>query len=276
VYCYFNDEYVNDVLIHAADRGFLLGDGLFETMFFKNKEIHSFKDHWSRLKTGLSVLNFQINQTPEQIKQVIIELVRLNDLSEESVSIRLTITRGSGPRGLLPPEQPIPTLLITTAVYKPIINSQYHLIIAKSTRRNQFSPLSRIKSLNYLDNILVKMEAKNHYCDDAIMLNTSGNIACTSAANVFMITDDKVITPPITDGVLPGITRKKIMEFCKNTNIKCIETSIAIDDLKNCDSIFITNSLIGIQSVNTIKEINNSLVHNHPIIDKLVSECVKK
>jgi branched-chain amino acid aminotransferase len=162
-----------------------------------------------------------------------------NSLNEGS--LRLTATRGSGPRGIAPPLDPRPTLLITAAPAAPP-PVPAACIVATRTRRNEHSPLAAVKSLNALDSILARQEARERGADDAILLNTAGRVAEATAANVFAIVEGRLLTPPVPDGALPGVMRAEVLAR------GAIEASLTRDDLLRAEAIFLTSSL-GIRPV---------------------------
>lgn len=132
---------------------------------------------------------------------------------------------------------------------------------------NERSPLSNLKSLCYSDNILAKMEEVEHKADDAIMLNTRDKIACASAGNIFIVThENTVLTPRVEDGILPGITRKLIIEDCKENNIPLIETELAVEDILGAKEVFITNSVLEIQPV--------AIINDEPVNDGEPGELI--
>ncbi len=161
---------------------------------------------------------------------------------------RLTLTRGPGPRGLLPPPDPRPTLLITASHLPSTPHPPATAHIA-SIRRNEHSPLSNIKSLNYLDNLIARQEALAHGADEALLLNTAGHLAEASSANLFVVTDGILHTPSLTDGALPGITRAVVLEVAAELGLPAAETSLTPLDLARADEAFLTNSLMGIRAL---------------------------
>lgn len=259
--------------ILVSDRGLLLGDGLFETIRAYQGKIPFLAAHWARLNQGAQLLDIKIPCTYAEIAAAITELLHRNDLMHQDARIRITLTRGNGPTGLSPAIEFNSTLFITTAHYSlpvPINN----LIIA-TTRRNEFSPLANIKSLNYLDNILALQEAHKKNAEDALLFNTQNQLACATTANVFIVQDNIIFTPPLTDGALPGIMRAIIFKLAQQANIPCKEKSIALNQLKNAEEIFLTNSLMGIRQVkyfqgrasNThLSEILTTALHKHILL----------
>ena len=262
---YVNSEVISRAHYHMDinDRGLLLGDGLFETLRVYNGQVFALERHYRRLIEGLAKLKLAIPHTLPQVEIAIAKLLLANKLSEKHAVIRITVTRGVGPRGLLPPTEQKPTIIITASECSMPTHAPMKLHISKTTRRNEYSPLSNLKSLGYLDNILAKMEAVEHQADDAILLNTQNYVASVSAGNIFLVTkDNKIITPRIEDGILPGITRQYVMDICNNHGIPLLEKSVTIADLLASKEVFVTNTLIEIQSVISI---NNQLVNDGSI-----------
>lgn len=218
--------------IAPGDRGFTLGDGLFETLRVRNGTVLRLEAHLARLAHGAAVIGLAL---PDIDLAAALEATRAANGLCEAV-LRLTVSRGEGPRGVLPPAQPHPTLLITAAPMAPPAPPA-RLVIAGRTRRNEFSPLAGVKSLNYLDNILARQEAAAAGADDAILLNTRERVAETSIANLFAVIGGQLVTPPLGDGALPGIMRAAVLER------EGSERSLSVADLQRADEIFLTSSL---------------------------------
>lgn len=250
---YINGKFASDaeLVISAYDRGFLLGDGIFETMRAVNGEVEFLKAHWKRLCDAALLLNMPISIELLEVKQILSELLKKNSLDKGVVGLRVTLTRGIGPRGLLPAKKNKPTLLMTSS--KMGEQHKNNTLIVSSIARNEYSPLANIKSINYLDNILARLEAEKQGACDAIMLNTKKNVAETTTANIFVIKNNMVYTPKISDGALPGIIRQVIFKTLQQNEIPIEEKTFDLDFLLSADEIFLTNSLIHIKS---IKQIN--------------------
>jgi branched-chain amino acid aminotransferase len=197
-----------DARIDPADRGLLLGDGLFETMAARNGQVPELPRHYARLINGAAVLRIPVPLTLPALDTACRNLLTAN--ARQTAVIRLTLTRGPGPRGLVPPTHPTPTILISTAPLPPP-GGPLRLITA-SIRRDEMSPLSALKTLNYLPGVLARIEAAEQGADDALVLNRQGFVAETSAANLFVRLNGSWFTPPIADGALPGIFRGKLLE----------------------------------------------------------------
>lgn len=219
--------------INPADRGFLLGDGLFETMAAQNGAVPELARHYARLSAGAALLRLPVPPLAA-LEQATRAVLAANNLAD--AALRLTLTRGIGSRGVLPPAQPAPTLLITAAPLPPP-GGPLRLITA-TIRRDESSPLSRIKSLNYLPGILARIEAAEHGADDALLLNHQGRVAETSAANLFVLVDGAWLTPPVAEGALPGTRRAQLLD-----SGRIQEAPLAPAALLQADAIFTGNAL---------------------------------
>lgn len=232
--------------IDPADRGFTLGDGVFETLPAIRGEPLHLERHLARLARGAAVLGFAVPYPRDTIVAAIGRvLVATGD--GDSV-IRITLTRGPAPRGLLPPATPRPSLMITAGRLQPPAGVA-RAIIARSTRRNEMSPVSTIKSLNYLDNILARQEADDVGAQEAILLNTKGRVAGATIANVFAVIGGILVTPPVSEGALPGIRRGLLLE-----QGRAVERGLTEAALKAASEIFLTNSL-GLRAVVALDDV---------------------
>ena len=226
--------------VDPADRGLTLGDGLFETIRARGGRPLRLAAHCARLRAGAEVLDLPVPVSDEALGRALEETLKANAVTDGV--LRLTLTRGPGPRGLLPPPQPRPTLLITAAA-EASSPSPIRAVIATTTRRNEHSPLSRCKCINYLDNILARLEAAKRGAEDALLLNTAGRLAGTTIANLFLVIDGAVVTPPVADGALPGVMRGEVLAAAGAE-----ERSLKPEDLARASEAFVTNCL-GIRPV---------------------------
>lgn len=224
----------NEARIDPAERGFLLGEGLFETIAVRAGAALRVDDHLQRLAEGMALVGFA---RPTYDLAGAIDAVRsANNLSEGC--LRLTVSRGPAARGLLAPDQAPPTVLVT-GVSCPVGDGiPLTAIIATTTRRNEFSPLSRIKSVNYLDGILARQEAAAAGADEAILVNTRGLVVETTIANLFLVLDGVARTPAVEAGALPGIMRAEIL-----SRLDALQGTVTVDDLGNASEVFVTNAL---------------------------------
>lgn len=230
-----------DAHIPAADRGLLLGDGVFETMAVHHGRVFDLDAHLERLSAGLGLLGFAQSVDLGKLRAGITQYLAAEHA--DTAVLRLTVTRGSGPRGLAPPGAPSPTILMTLSPMPAPRKEPLALHIAAVTRRNELSPLARIKALPYLDNVLALSEARAQGADDALLLNTRGTIACAAAANVFIIHNGRLQTPPVSDGALPGTMRALVLALAEEAGLAPLEISLEPSTLSGADHVFLTNSI---------------------------------
>lgn len=220
--------------IAPTDRGLLLGDGLFETMAAQAGQVPVLDRHYARLCAGAALLRLPIPLRQDELAAVVQEVLAANGLS--CAALRLTLTRGSGPRGLWPAESTSPTLLLTASAM-PAPGPLAKVMIC-SIRRDEASQLSRIKSLNYLPNILARLEAAEQGADDALLLNQAGRVAEASAASLFVCLRGRWLTPPVSEGALPGIRRAMLLEAGR-----VHEAPLSPEDLTKAQALCLGNAL---------------------------------
>ena len=225
----------HEARIAPDDRGLLLGDGLFETLRVSGGRPLRLDRHLARLRAGAEILGLPVPLDDAEFAAAMAALLARRGLSE--ASLRLTLTRGPAPRGLLPPAEPTPTMLLTAAPLPPPLPPA-HVVVAQRTRRNEHSPLSRIKSLSYLDGVLARQEAARRGADDALLLNTAGRVAEASAANLFLLLDGTLVTPPVAEGALPGVLRAAVLDA-----FPVAERPVTVEDLHRAEEAFLTSSL---------------------------------
>ena len=230
--------------IDPSDRGFTLGDGLFETVRIDNGRPLWLERHLLRLAKGASVLEMAIPFDATTLAKGFAALLASTGVRDGSA--RLTLSRGPAPRGLLPHPSGSPTLLITASAGR-ASQAPASVMLCRCTRRNEASPLSRVKSLSYLDGVLARMEAARRGVDDALLLNGRGQLAEASAATLFVLAAGVLTTPPVTDGALPGILRGLVLERCY-----AVERSMTPDDLTKAEAAFLTSAL-GIRPITEIE-----------------------
>lgn len=235
---------VEDAHIDARDRGFLLGDGIFETMLAVDGAVRHGTRHLARLFSAAAGLGFSSPISKIEIMAIMLRLLNANQLRHGRAVLRLTLTRGIAARGLAPPPQCAPTLLITAA---PALAPPQNMRATISSHvRSEQSISSQIKSLNYLDNIMAMNDAAHKGLDEALMCNSVGNIACASAANIFVMSDGVLCTPAPRDGALAGVMRSIVLETAREMGIALREGPVTRDALATASEIFLTNALIGV------------------------------
>jgi len=237
--------------ISSTDRGFLLGDGVFETLYANGTTdvaVIFFDQHWQRLTNALNLVEINIPYTPDDILaacQHLLKhmLLKNNDDQSQSFVLRLSVSRGNGGRGLSISPDTKPNWLLTAAPCPPPPKSvSLHVSTLCRPSKNL---TSRIKSLSYMDNILARKEAVTAGADEALLLNEVGHVCCAAAANIFVFDNNRWVTPPISDGTLDGIVRGEILNMGKLDDAPIIEESLTLAQVQEADHLFICNSLTG-------------------------------
>ena len=269
-YIFINDSIISDnkPVIHANDRGFLLGDGLFETIKAVNGVLLFFDRHYARLQKSATILDIPLRYDLATLESHCQQLLAQNKLQNKTAAIRMTLTRGAGARGIAIPESMSPTLLISAQAYDDTPKQPIRMTVT-DIKRNEYSPLTQLKTINYLDSIMARKLAQARGFDEGLMLNTKGMITESSIANIFFIIDDKLVTPPLSDGVLPGIMRQRVLDSCAVQGIVCEERSVLPSELSQVTAAFQTNSLIGIQLISCFDQIMLPELENNNIIQRL-------
>ncbi|MEJ5141010.1 aminotransferase class IV [Gluconobacter albidus] len=248
-----------DAHIAPNDRGFLLSDGLFETIRVANGQAPHLARHLARLEEGCTILRLP-TPDPTLLTQAVSDLLHATGLSDGS--LRLTVTRGTGPRGLVPPVTPQPTVLIQATASALAVPAPVRLGLGRY-RRDGGSPLARVKSLACLSSIMSRMEAVAAGLDDALLLGMTGAVAEASAANILFLREGRLQTPPIHDGALPGTSRARLLE-----GGFCTEGRLLPQDLKTVTGVWLVNAL----SLTAVSDIDNYELPLHPERDRRLRE----
>ena len=230
--------------ISIFDRGFMYGDGVFETMRCYEGVVFKIDEHMARLEKSLSKVRIKPPYSKNYLKNAIYNLLEANKL--KSAYIRLAITRGEGRLGIEHKDKLRPNTVIVAKEFGGYPDRMFNKGIScrvVDIYQNERSPLSGIKSLNFLNYIMARFEAKDSGSDEAIILNTKGYVAEAVTSNIFIVKSDSIATPSIANGALPGITRSIIIEIAKRLDIKVVEKSISHKELLNAREVFLTNSL---------------------------------
>lgn len=250
---YINGQFYlkEDAKISVFDHGLLYGDGVFEGIRVYGKKIFKLKEHIDRLYESARTIMLEIPMAYEKLIEATLESVRQN--SYDDAYIRLVVTRGVGSLGLDPNKCAHPQIIIIVDKITLYSDDTYRdgmKIVTVATRRNLPEAINpRIKSLNYLNNILAKIEALHVGYQEAIMLNQNGFVAECTGDNIFIIKNGKLLTPSLENGFLDGITRKTAMEIAKRNNIEVIELTLSRHDLYNADECFLTGTAAGVVPV---------------------------
>jgi branched-chain amino acid aminotransferase len=226
------------------DHGLLYGDGIFEGIRAYNGRVFRLKEHIDRLFCSAKAILLKLPMAHADIMAAVVETCRRNRIREGY--IRLVVTRGVGTLGLNPNRCKNPSVIIIAdkiQLYPPEFYQRGMDIITVPTTRNLHSALNpAIKSLNYLNNILAKIEANNAGCEEAIMLNAQGFVAECTGDNLFIVKEGQLFTPPLSAGALYGITRKVVMELATEFGLQVSEPNLTRYDLFNADECFVTGT----------------------------------
>ncbi|WP_227936679.1 branched-chain-amino-acid transaminase [Alkalihalobacillus deserti] len=243
---YLDGEFVRkqDAKISVYDHGFLYGDGVFEGIRVYDGNIFRLQEHLDRLFNSAKSIMLEIPYTKNEVKDLIIKTLQKNELS--NAYIRLVISRGVGNLGLDPISCATPSVIIIAeelAIFPKELYESGLDIVTVATRRNRPDVLSpKVKSLNYLNNILVKIEAGLAGVSEALMLNDQGYVAEGSADNVFIVKGKELLTPPGYIGALEGITRNAIIEIAQELEYTVKEEPFTRHDVYVADEVFLTGT----------------------------------
>lgn len=246
---YLNGEFLpeEEAKISVYDHGLLYGDGVFEGIRTYNKRIFKLKEHVNRLYESANTISLNIPMSKDEFIKKIIETCRRNKMLDGY--IRVVVSRGVGDLGLSPFKCKKPTILIIAKTIKLYSNEGGLKLITTSVRRNPPQCLSpNIKSLNYLNNILGKIEAHQRNADEALFLDIDGYVSEATADNVFYVKDEVIITPP-TSTNLKGITRATVLEIAKKLEYDINVTNFILSDIHNADEIFLTGTAAEVEPV---------------------------
>jgi branched-chain amino acid aminotransferase len=255
VLIFLNGQFVPEerAVVSVFDRGFLYGDGLFETMRVFNGKPFRWQQHLERLQRGSDFLNIKLPHSTEALRGFVSELIAKNKMPD--ALLRLTLSRGVGVRGYSPKGANSPTIVMSLhpAPASGLKDSIPRWNLITSSRRLPTNePLAQFKTCNKLAQILARAEADAADADEALLLNTDGYVVEGASSNLFWIVGDTICTPPLAAGVLPGVTRGVVMEICEKLGLKTNDGNITAEELKLSDGIFVSLSSFGIVEVTSL------------------------
>ena len=242
---YFNGKFVpkQEARTSVYDHGFLYGDGVFEGIRAYNGRVFRLDGHLERLYDSAKAIDLKVPLSKEEMKKAIIETLKKNGLKD--AYIRPIVTRGDGDLGLDPRKCPVPNVFIITQEWGAMYGDLYEKGLTGVTvgvRRNAPEALPpNIKSMNYLNNILAKIEANVKGGDEAIMIDVHGNVSEGSGDNIFVVKNGRIITPPTLNN-LRGITRAAAIELAIKDRISVTETNMGLFDIYTADEVFVTGT----------------------------------
>jgi len=264
MHVFLNGRFIPEAqaVVPITDRGFLYGDGLFETMRVSNGSPRFWNRHFTRLRRGADHLKIQLPWPADELRKFALKLIHQNALPDGV--LRLTLTRGSGSRGYSPGGAENPTLAMTL---HPLPQAPQPLKLATASLRVPANdPLAWLKTASKLLQVLARAEAEARGADEALLLNTEGNVAEAAASNLFWLADGAVCTPPVSDGALAGVTREVLLEICRARNIPTRELHLRPEELRRADGVFLTNSVSGIVPV---LELDGAGLNRSPFVAEL-------
>lgn len=265
----------SEAKVSVYDHGLLYGDGVFEGIRAYNGVVFKLKEHIDRLYKCAHTIMLQIPITKEEMMKAVVETLRKNNLKEGYV--RLVVTRGVGDLGLDPRKCQKPTIIIIAQPWKTLHGDEakekgISTMIPWVKRDPVDATSHEIKSLNYLNSILAKIEANAAGVDDAICLDKTGFICEGVAENIFMVRDGEIATPPVCTGALDGITRKFVIQLARKLGYNVEERNMTPNEMFNADEVFFTGTAAEIAPV---REINKRVINDGkpgPITKRLITE----
>ena len=263
---WFNGKRIDGPLpLDPADRGLLLGDGIFETIAIINGKALWLEEHLARLAKAAAELGIAADLAA--IRAAIVALA--GEIGFQV--LRLTLTRGPTARGLAGSGDR-PGLIATLEPLPRGFLMQPAKLATSTIRRNEFAPSSRLKTLSYVDAIAAAREAAARGADDALMLNTSGKAAASTIANLFLLKGGELITPDLSQGILPGIMRRAVLDLAPGLGLAPTERAVTPQELTTADAVFLTNSLRFIRPVTAL---DGRTLGNRPLDDIINVLCAR-
>jgi len=261
VWVYLNDKFVpnEEAVVSVFDHGFLYGDGVYETLRAYRGRVFQLAEHLARLERSASHIQLTLPVSRERLAALARESLLRNQLHD--AYLRITVSRGTGEIGLDPALCKAPTLVIIAKPFQPYPESLYAdgvSVIIANTRRNLPEALPpQVKSLNFLNNILAKMEAQAAGAHEALMLNHRNELTEGTTSNLFVVQGGRVRTPAVECGILDGITRGLVLQLASELGIPSEETRLTVDDLPRADECFLTNTT---QEILPVTRVNGAMI----------------
>ncbi len=241
---------INDAKVSVFDRGFLYGDGVFETMRSYAGIVFKLNEHIDRLFKGLATIRIKTPHSRSYFKKAIYDSLKINKI--RSGYIRVAMTRGEGRFGIGYKDDFTPNIVIIAKEFGGYPEWMHDRGLSAQTAgfiQNEYSPLAGIKSMNYLNPILARLYAKEDGYDEAILENINGYITEAATSNIFIVRKGAIITPSRDSGILPGVTRGVVIGIAKKLKLKMVERKISRREPETADEVFLTNSLAEILPV---------------------------
>jgi branched-chain amino acid aminotransferase len=256
MWLFFNDRVVDEseARVSVFDRGFMYGDGVFETLRVYRGRPFQLDEHLDRLGRSAALLRIRFGRSRRQIADDINRVIALNEITDGVV--RVAVSRGIGRRGPSIEGTSKPTYVVSVGPLPEDLDRRRSRGVALSvvaTRKVSRDALpAGVKHANYLNSILAHADAVETGADDALLLSATGEIAECSGANVFFVRGSRVETPPLSTGILPGCTRAHVLDLCRRAGITATERKLELPDLEGTEEAFLTNSVVEILPVRAI------------------------
>ena len=264
--------------ISVFDHGMLYGDGVFEGIRVYKGVIFQFKEHCDRLYSSAKSIKLQVPLSAQEMTKAVVETLKRNGLKD--AYIRLVVTRGVGDLGVDPRKCKRASVIIITEPVDPaygmIAKQKGISVIISSVRRDAVDATTHeIKSLNYLNSVMAKQEALDAGADDALMLDRNGFVSEATTTNLFIVRNGDIFTPPSTAGILPGVTRRRIIHLARDTGYRVVERGLTPYDVTNADEAFLTGTLSEIVPLVKVKGITVGDGKVGPITHEIMQAFVK-
>jgi branched-chain amino acid aminotransferase len=246
---FINGRFVPEAqaVVPVNDRGFMYGDGLFETLRVCNGRPYCLEQHLERMARGADFLKIKCPLTREELRDFAGQLIRKN--KTPGAILRVTLTRGPGKRGYTPESDGKPTVVMTLHAAPSLEKTIRWTLATSSFRVPAADPLAAFKTMNRLTHVMARIEAIENGADEALLMNTDGEVTETASGNLFWVSRNRVCTVPTSSGALPGITRAVVLEICGSLGLQTNQRVIKPGVLRKTEGIFITQSAFGIVPV---------------------------
>jgi branched-chain amino acid aminotransferase len=277
---YVDGDWVNksQASVSVYDHGLLYGDGVFEGIRTYDGVIFRFKEHLDRLYNSAKSIKLQIPLSPEEMTKAVVDTLKRNDL--KYAYIRLVVTRGVGDLGVDPRKCKTPSVFVITEpvdpTYGTVARQKGITAIISSFRRDMVDATTHeIKSLNYLNSVLAKLEATDLGADDALMLDRNGFVSEATTTNLFIVKDGELFTPPTSAGILPGVTRRRVIKFARELGYNMYEKGLTPYEVTNADEAFLTGTLAEIVPLVKVRGIEIGDGKPGPITKRIMEAFVE-
>jgi aminodeoxychorismate lyase len=266
MFIFLNGQFLpeTEAVVRVNDRGFMYGDGLFETMRVVNGTPFRMAQHLERMMRGADFLKIKSPFTPKELEKFAAQLIEKNKMPD--AILRVMLTRGPGERGYAFNGECKPTIVMTLHAAPPLENHIQWSLITSSFRIPAADPISSFKTTSKILHVMARAEAAEKDADEALLINTNGEVAETASGNLFWVFQDNICTVPTGRGVLPGITRAVVLEICQTLGLQVNKRVIKPEALRNSKGIFVTQSALGIVPVASL---DGEPVSLSPLVDQI-------